>query len=62
MLLVCSAPPKGQGAYVGNQIERADSPALRPDGPRSERSAPVGQTVCACAEQFRVPSCATVVS
>jgi hypothetical protein len=26
------------------------------DGPRSEQSAPVGRTVRACAEQFRVPS------
>jgi hypothetical protein len=34
----------------------ADGPALRPDGSRSGRSAPVGQTVRACAEQIRVPS------
>ena len=34
----------------------ADGPALRPDGPRSGRSAPVGRTVRACAEQIRVPS------
>jgi hypothetical protein len=56
MLLVCSAPPKGRGAYVGRHFEPADSLALRPDGPRSGRSAPVGRTVRACAEQFRVPS------
>jgi hypothetical protein len=41
---------------VWNQIELADSPALRPNGPRSGRSAPMGRTVRACAEQFRVPS------
>jgi hypothetical protein len=28
---------KRQGAYVGHQIERADGPALRPDGPDSLR-------------------------
>jgi hypothetical protein len=37
-------------------FEPADGPALRPDGPRSGQSAPVGRTVRACAEQFRVPS------
>jgi hypothetical protein len=42
--------------FVEPQIERADGPALRPDGPRSGQSAPVGRTVRACAEQFRVPS------
>jgi hypothetical protein len=36
--------------------EQADGPARRPDGPRSGRSAPVGRTVRACAEQIRVPS------
>jgi hypothetical protein len=36
--------------------ELADGPALRPDGPRSGQSAPVGRTVRACAEQIRVPS------
>jgi hypothetical protein len=34
----------------------ADGPALRPDGPRSGRSAPLGRTVRTCAEQIRVPS------
>jgi hypothetical protein len=34
----------------------ADGPALRPDGPRSGQSAPVGRTVRACAELVRVPS------
>jgi hypothetical protein len=29
-------------------FERADGPALRPDGPRSGQSAPVGRTVRAC--------------
>jgi hypothetical protein len=43
-------------ASIELHFERADGPALRPDGPRSEQSAPVGQTVRACAEQFRVPS------
>jgi hypothetical protein len=56
MLLVCSAPPKGRGAYVGRQFERADGPTLRPNGPRSVRSAPVGRTVRASAEQIRVLS------
>jgi hypothetical protein len=41
---------------VRTRIEPADCPALRPDGPRSGRSAPVGRTVRACAEQIRVPS------
>jgi hypothetical protein len=39
-----------------NQKELADGPALRPDGPRSGQSAPVGRTVRAGAEQIRVPS------
>jgi hypothetical protein len=59
MLLVCPAPPKGRGAYVWHQNERADGPALRPDSPRSgqsEQSVPVGRTVRACVEQIRVPS------
>jgi hypothetical protein len=43
-------------AAVEPQIEQADGPALRSDGPRSGRFAPVGRTVRACAEQFRVPS------
>jgi hypothetical protein len=37
-------------------LSLADGPALRSDGPRSGQSAPVGRTVRACAEQFRVPS------
>jgi hypothetical protein len=41
---------------VEHQFERADGPALRPDGPRSRRSAPVGRTVRAGAEQIRVLS------
>jgi hypothetical protein len=41
---------------VRTGFEPADSPALRPDGPRSGRSAPVGRTVRACAEQIRVLS------
>jgi hypothetical protein len=48
MLLVCSAPPKGRGAYVGHQNEWSD-------GPRSRQSAPVGWTVRASAEKIRVP-------
>jgi hypothetical protein len=34
----------------------ADSPALRPDGPRSGQSAMMAQMVRACAESVRVPS------
>jgi hypothetical protein len=34
----------------------ADGPALRPDGPRSGRSAVAVRTVRACAETVRVPS------
>jgi hypothetical protein len=45
-----------QKAIVEHQNEPADCPALRPDGPRFGRSAPVGRTVRACAEQIRVPS------
>jgi hypothetical protein len=56
MLLVRSAPPKGRGHMLEPILSRADGPALRPDGPRSGRSAPGGRTVRACAEQFRVPS------
>jgi hypothetical protein len=41
---------------VRTRNEPTDCPALRPDGPRSGRSAPVGRTVRACAEQIRVPS------
>jgi hypothetical protein len=56
MLLVCPAPPKGRGAYVWHQNERADGPALRPDSPRSGQSAHVRRMVRACAVQIRVPS------
>jgi hypothetical protein len=56
MLLVCSAPPKGRGAYVGHQNEWPDGPTLGSDGPRSGQSAPVGRTVRTSAEQIRVPS------
>jgi hypothetical protein len=41
---------------LGTKLSVADGPALRPDGPWSGRSAPVGWTVRACAEQIRVPS------
>jgi hypothetical protein len=41
---------------VRTKNEQANGPALRPDGPRSGRSAHVGRTVRACAEQIRVPS------
>jgi hypothetical protein len=34
----------------------ADGPALRPDGPRSERSAVAARTVRARVESVRVPS------
>jgi hypothetical protein len=40
----------------GTKLSLADSPALRPDGPRSGQSAPEGRTVRACAEQIRVLS------
>jgi hypothetical protein len=56
MLLVCPASPKGRGAYVWHQNERADGPALRLDSLRSGQSVPVGRTIRACAEQIRVPS------
>jgi hypothetical protein len=41
---------------VRTRNEQADGPALRPDGPRSRQSAPVGRTVRACVEQIRVPN------
>jgi hypothetical protein len=41
---------------VEHQNDRADCPALRPNGPRSGRSAVVAQTVHTRAEQVRVPS------
>jgi hypothetical protein len=44
-----------RGSLLSTKLS-ADGPALRPDGPRSGRSAPVGRTVRACAEQVRVPS------
>jgi hypothetical protein len=46
----------GGGLRFVPHFLRADGPALRLDGPRSEQSAPVGRTVRTCAEQFRVPS------
>jgi hypothetical protein len=41
---------------LSTELSLADGPALGPDGPRSEQSTPVGQTVRACVEQIRVPS------
>jgi hypothetical protein len=41
---------------VRTKNEPGDCSTLRPDGPRSGRSASVGRTVRACAEQIRVPS------
>jgi hypothetical protein len=41
---------------VEHHFECADGPALRPDGPRSRQSAPMGRTVRAGAEQIKVPS------
>jgi len=38
------------------KLSSADSPALRPDGPRSGQSAVVARTVHARAESVRVPS------
>jgi hypothetical protein len=55
-VLMTAFPSKTSDVIVEHQIERADGPALRPDGPRSGQSAPVGRMVRACAEQFRVPS------
>jgi hypothetical protein len=49
-------PLKGRFGAVRTRNEPADCPALRPDGPRSGRSVPVGRTVRACADQIRVPS------
>jgi hypothetical protein len=51
-----AVPGKSRFVLVRTRNEPADCPALRPDGPRSGRSAPVGRTVRACAEQIRVPS------
>jgi hypothetical protein len=56
MLLVRQPPPKDRGHMLSAGNDRADVPALRPDGPRSGRSAMVAQTVRACAESVRVPS------
>jgi hypothetical protein len=53
---VADAEQNSRWGRVEPQIEQADGPALRPDGPRSGQSAPVGRTVRACAEQFRVSS------
>jgi hypothetical protein len=41
---------------LSTELSLANGPALRPDGPRSGQSAPVGRTVRACAEHIRVPS------
>jgi hypothetical protein len=56
MLLVCQLSPKGRGHMLKAEKSSADGPALRPDGPRSGRSAVVARTVRACAESVRVPS------
>jgi hypothetical protein len=37
LLLVCSAPPKGRGAYVEHQNEVRTVRACGPDGPRTRR-------------------------
>jgi hypothetical protein len=49
-------PALCQWASVRTRNEPADCPALMPDGLRSGRSASVGRTIHACAEQIRVPS------
>jgi hypothetical protein len=36
-----------QGHILGTKMDRADGSAVRPDGPRSEQSVLVAQTVCA---------------
>jgi hypothetical protein len=56
MLLVRQPSPKGRGHMLGIKMSPADSPALRPDGPRSGVSAVAARTVRACAETVRVPS------
>jgi hypothetical protein len=43
-------PPCVMSRSVRTRNEPADCPALRPNGPRSGRSAPVGRTVRACVE------------
>jgi hypothetical protein len=50
LLLVCSAPPKGRGHMLGTKLRCGQS------DPEAGRSAPVGRTVRARAEQIRVPS------
>jgi hypothetical protein len=49
---VCGHGDGSRNVTVEHHIERADGPAC----PRSGQSVPVGRTVRACAEQFRVPS------
>jgi hypothetical protein len=56
MLLVHQPPPKGKGHILRTKNVIADGPVLRPDDPRSIRSAVVARTVRACAESVRVPS------
>jgi hypothetical protein len=56
MLLIHQPPPKGRGHMLSTESDRADGPALRPDGPQFERSVVVARTVRACAELVRVPS------
>jgi hypothetical protein len=56
MLLVRQPSPKGRGHMLKAKKSLADSPTLRPDGPRSGQSAVVARTVRACAESVRVPS------
>jgi hypothetical protein len=56
MLLVRQPPPKGRGHMLGEGNNRADGPALWPDGQWSGQSAGVARTVRACAESVRVSS------
>jgi hypothetical protein len=56
MLLVRQPPPKGRGHMLRTKNVIADGPALRPDDPRSRRSAVVARTVRVCTELVRVPS------
>jgi hypothetical protein len=56
MLLVRQPSPKGRGHMLETKKCLADGPTLRPDGPRSGRSAVVARTVRACTESVRVTS------
>jgi hypothetical protein len=56
MLLIRQPPPNGRGHMLSTRNARPNGLALRPDGPRSRRSAVVARTVRACAKSVRVSS------